>query len=117
MDVGALYAAALGFEEREKLMVFYERACGARSARAYFRSGRRASGPARTSWSKISATGSTRSSRPSTISNELLTGNRIFKQRNVDIGESASRTPGPGFLGRDGARLGGGLGPAPFAAL
>ena len=31
MDVGALTPPLWGFEEREKLMVFYERACGARS--------------------------------------------------------------------------------------
>ena len=30
MDVGALTPPLWGFEEREKLMVFYERACGAR---------------------------------------------------------------------------------------
>ena len=39
MDVGALTPPLWGFEEREKLMVFYERACGARLHAAYFRTG------------------------------------------------------------------------------
>ena len=47
----------------------------------------------------------------------LLTDNRIFKQRNVDIGVVARRRLGLGFLGRDGARLGRCVGPAQGAAL
>lgn len=39
MDVGALTPPLWGFEEREKLMVFYERACGARLHSNYFRPG------------------------------------------------------------------------------
>jgi len=39
MDVGALTPPLWGFEEREKLMVFYERACGARMHAAYVRPG------------------------------------------------------------------------------
>ena len=39
MDVGALTPPLWGFEEREKLMVFYERACGARMHADYFRPG------------------------------------------------------------------------------
>jgi NADH-quinone oxidoreductase subunit D len=39
MDVGALTPPLWGFEEREQLMVFYERACGARLHAAYFRPG------------------------------------------------------------------------------
>jgi NADH-quinone oxidoreductase subunit D len=39
LDVGALTPPVWGFEEREKLMVFYERACGARLHAAYFRPG------------------------------------------------------------------------------
>ena len=39
LDVGALTPPLWGFEEREKLMVFYERACGARMHAAYFRPG------------------------------------------------------------------------------
>ena len=39
MDVGALTPPLWGFEEREKLMVFYERASGARLHANYFRVG------------------------------------------------------------------------------
>ena len=39
MDVGALAPPLWGFEEREKLMVFYERACGSRMHAAYVRPG------------------------------------------------------------------------------
>src|ERR1700754_590030 len=39
MDVGALTPPLWGFEEREKLMIFYERASGARLHSAYFRPG------------------------------------------------------------------------------
>jgi NADH-quinone oxidoreductase subunit D len=39
LDVGALTPPLWGFEEREKLMIFYERACGARLHAAYFRPG------------------------------------------------------------------------------
>src|SRR6202007_122995 len=39
LDVGALTPPLWGFEEREKLMGFYERASGARMHSAYFRPG------------------------------------------------------------------------------
>ena len=39
MDVGALTPPLWGFEEREKLMVFYERVSGARMHANYFRPG------------------------------------------------------------------------------
>jgi NADH-quinone oxidoreductase subunit D len=39
MDVGALTPPLWGFEEREKLMVFYERASGSRMHANYFRPG------------------------------------------------------------------------------
>src|ERR1700732_5235121 len=39
MDVGALTPPLWGFEKREKLMVFYERASGSRMHAAYFRVG------------------------------------------------------------------------------
>ncbi|RYE54068.1 MAG: NADH-quinone oxidoreductase subunit D, partial [Rhizobiaceae bacterium] len=39
MDIGALTPPLWGFEQREKLMVFYERASGARMHAAYFRPG------------------------------------------------------------------------------
>ncbi len=85
LDVGALTPPLWGFEEREKLMVFYERASGSRMHAAYFRAG-----------------GVHQDLPPELIDDihgfcehfpkvlddieTLLTGNRIFKQRNVDIG-------------------------------
>ena len=85
MDVGALTPPLWGFEEREKLMVFYERACGARLHANYFRPG-----------------GVHQDLTPALIDDiekwaiafpaicddieGLITDNRIFKQRNVDIG-------------------------------
>ncbi|WP_457648624.1 NADH-quinone oxidoreductase subunit D [Profundibacter sp.] len=86
MDVGALTPPVWGFEQREILMVFYERACGARLHANYFRPG-----------------GVHQDLPPKLIEdiddwavNEfpqfmedldgLLTENRVFKQRNVDIG-------------------------------
>ena len=39
LDVGAMTPLLWGFEEREKLMEFYERACGARLHANYFRPG------------------------------------------------------------------------------
>ena len=85
MDVGALTPPLWGFEEREKLMGFYERASGSRMHAAYFRVG-----------------GVHQDLPPKLIDDieafcdpflkvcddleELLTDNRIFKQRNVDIG-------------------------------
>ena len=85
MDVGALTPPLWGFEEREKLMVFYERASGSRMHAAYFRPG------------------GVHQDLPSKLIDDiyefcdpflkvcddletLLTGNRIFKQRNVNIG-------------------------------
>jgi NADH-quinone oxidoreductase subunit D len=85
MDVGALTPPLWGFEEREKLMVFYERASGSRMHSAYFR------------------TGGVHQDLPPQLIDDietfceefppvlddiegLLTNNRIFKQRNVDIG-------------------------------
>ena len=85
MDVGALTPPLWGFEEREKLMVFYERASGSRMHAAYFRPG-----------------GVHQDLPPKLVDDiyafcdpflkvlddieGLLTNNRIFKQRNVDIG-------------------------------
>ena len=85
MDVGALTPPLWGFEQREKLMVFYERASGARMHANYYR------------------VGGVRQDLPEALVRDILawcdqfprlcddletliTGNRIFKQRNVDIG-------------------------------
>ena len=85
LDVGALTPPLWGFEEREKLMVFYERASGSRMHAAYIRPG-----------------GVHQDLPPELVADiyafcdpflkvcddieGLLTDNRIFKQRNVDIG-------------------------------
>jgi NADH-quinone oxidoreductase subunit D len=84
MDVGALTPPLWGFEEREKLMVFYERASGSRMHANYFRPG-----------------GVHQDLPPKLIDDiwafcdpflkvcedldNLVMENRIFKQRNVDI--------------------------------
>ncbi len=85
MDVGALTPPLWGFEEREKLMVFYERVSGSRLHANYFRPG------------------GVHQDLPPGLAEDilkfcdhfltvlddietLLTENRIFKQRNVDIG-------------------------------
>lgn len=85
LDVGALTPALWGFEEREKGMEFYERVCGARLHANYFRPG----GVARDlpaglmddmmEWVE---------ELPKFLNDmeSLLTDNRIFKQRTVDIG-------------------------------
>ena len=99
LDVGALTPPLWGFEEREKLMGFYERASGSRMHAAYIRPG-----------------GVSRDLPPDLIRDmiafcqpcrdmmdhleELLTENRIFKQRNVDIGTvSAKEAQAWGFSG------------------
>jgi NADH-quinone oxidoreductase subunit D len=46
LDVGALTPPLWGFEEREKLMVFYERASGSADARSLFPPRRCSPGPA-----------------------------------------------------------------------
>jgi NADH-quinone oxidoreductase subunit D len=85
LDVGALTPPLWGFEEREKLMGFYEQASGSRMHANYFRPG-----------------GVHQDLPPQLIDaieafcdpflkvlddiDSLVMGNRIFKQRNVDIG-------------------------------
>ena len=85
MDVGALTPTLWGFEEREKLMGFYERVSGSRLHANYFRAG---------GVHKDLPIGLDKdiskfcNSFPRIIDDleTLLTDNRIFKQRNVDIG-------------------------------
>ncbi|BDW84415.1 MULTISPECIES: NADH-quinone oxidoreductase subunit D [Roseicyclus] len=85
MDVGALTPPLWGFEEREKLMIFYERACGARLHAAYFRPGgvHQDLPP-----ELIDDIDTWADEFPKALADidTLLTENRIFKQRNVDIG-------------------------------
>jgi NADH-quinone oxidoreductase subunit D len=85
MDVGALTPPLWGFEEREKLMIFYERASGSRMHANYFRPG----GVHQDLPQKlIDDIGDFCEYHPKVLDDieGLLTGNRIFKQRNVDIG-------------------------------
>ena len=85
MDVGALTPPLWGFEEREKLMIFYERACGARLHAAYFRPGGVHQDISNELLEDIDTWAE---AFPKVIDDidTLLTENRIFKQRNVDIG-------------------------------
>lgn len=85
LDIGALTPPLWGFEARERLMIFYERASGSRMHAAYIRPG-----------------GVHQDLPPELLEDiwafcdpfltlcddieGLLTENRIFKQRNVDIG-------------------------------
>jgi NADH-quinone oxidoreductase subunit D len=85
LDVGALTPPVWGFEEREKLMVFYERACGARLHAAYFRPGGVHQDLPQDLIDDIEAWCDPFLGVVDDISG-LLTDNRIFKQRNVDIG-------------------------------
>ena len=84
LDVGALTPPLWGFEEREKLMVFYERACGARLHAAYFRPGGVHQDLPEDLISDIDKWAD---DFPAVLNDidGLLTENRIFKQRNVDI--------------------------------
>ena len=84
MDVGALTPPLWGFEEREKLMVFYERACGSRLHAAYFRPGGVHQDLPQDLLDDIMAW---TMEFPDVLDDidGLLTENRVFKQRNVDI--------------------------------
>jgi NADH-quinone oxidoreductase subunit D len=85
MDVGALTPPLWGFEEREKLMVFYERASGSRMHAAYFRPGGVHQDLPQKLIDDIGAFCDPFLKVVDDIEG-LLTENRIFKQRNVDIG-------------------------------
>ncbi len=85
LDVGALTPPLWGFEEREKLMIFYERACGARLHANYFRPG----GVHQDLPEKlVDDIEEWAIEFPQALADidALLTENRIFKQRNVEIG-------------------------------
>ncbi len=84
LDVGALTPPLWGFEEREKLMVFYERASGSRLHANYFRPGGVHQDLPPMLLDDIYAwCGSFR--KVLADIDALLTPNRIFKQRNVHI--------------------------------
>jgi len=86
MDCGALTPPLWGFEEREKLMVFYERASGARLHANYYRPGGVHQDLPPALLDDIHAWCGT---FPKVLDDihGLLTESRIFKQRNVDIGK------------------------------
>tara|TARA_A100001011_G_scaffold372960_1_gene431878 strand:- start:1695 stop:2870 length:1176 start_codon:yes stop_codon:yes gene_type:complete len=85
LDVGALTPSLWGFEERETLMTFYERVSGSRLHANYFRAGGVHQDLPRGLDEDIAKFCA---KFPKIINDleTLLTDNRIFKQRNVDIG-------------------------------
>jgi NADH-quinone oxidoreductase subunit D len=85
LDVGALTPPLWGFEEREKLMIFYERASGSRMHAAYFRPGGVHQDLPVKLIEDIAAWCDPFLKVVDDL-DALLTPNRIFKQRNVDIG-------------------------------
>ena len=99
LDVGAITPSLWGFEEREKLMEFYEAASGARLHANYYRPG----GVNRDLPAGLDARiADWAETFPKFIDDleELLTGNRIWRQRTVDIGVmSAEQALAWGFTG------------------
>ena len=85
LDVGAITPSLWGFEEREKLMEFYEAASGARLHSNYFRPGGVGRDLPDGLAERIAAWAETFPKFIDELS-ELLTANRIWKQRLVDIG-------------------------------
>ena len=85
MDVGALPPFLWGFEEREKLMEFYERVSGARLHAAYVRPGGVAFDLPHGLLDDIFKWATQYSSRVDEIE-EVVTGNRIWKQRTINVG-------------------------------
>lgn len=99
MDVGALTPFLWAFEEREKLMEFYERVSGARMHAAYFRPGGVSQDLPMNLLHDIYVFIKQFGSRLDEIE-ELLTNNRIWKQRLVNIGVvSATQALNWGFSG------------------
>jgi NADH dehydrogenase (ubiquinone) Fe-S protein 2 len=99
MDVGALTPFLWGFEEREKLMEFYERVSGARLHAAYVRPGGVAFDLPHGLLEDIFKWATQFSSRVDEIE-EVITGNRIWKGRTIDIGVvSAKEALDWGFTG------------------
>jgi NADH-quinone oxidoreductase subunit D len=99
LDVGAITPSLWGFEEREKLMEFYEAASGARLHANYFRPGGVSRDLPAGLEERIAAWAE---GFPKFLGEleELLTNNRIWKQRTVDIGVmSAEAALAWGFSG------------------
>jgi NADH dehydrogenase (ubiquinone) Fe-S protein 2 len=85
LDVGAMTPLLWAFEEREKLMEFYERVSGARLHSAYIRPGGVSQDLPLGLCEDIYQFASHFTQRVDEIE-EMLTGNRIWKQRLVDVG-------------------------------
>jgi NADH dehydrogenase (ubiquinone) Fe-S protein 2 len=85
MDVGAMTPFLWAFEEREKLMEFYERVSGARMHAAYIRPGGVSADIPLGFLDDLYIFTSQFNTRLDEIE-EMLTGNRIWKERLVDIG-------------------------------
>ena len=85
LDVGAMTAYFFGFEEREKLMEFYERVSGARMHAAYFRVGGVNEDIPKGMIKDIIKNMEQLKERLDEIE-ELLTENRIWKERLINIG-------------------------------
>ncbi len=85
MDVGAMTPFLWSFEEREKLMEFYERVSGARMHAAYFRPGGVSADIPLGLLNDIYMFVEQFTIRLTEVE-EMLTDNRIWKQRLVDIG-------------------------------
>ena len=99
MDVGAFTPFLWGFEEREKLMEFYERVSGARMHAAYVRPGGVAQDLPSGLLKDIFLFIEQFANRIDEIE-EMLTNNRIWKQRLVNIGVvSAEEAMNWGFTG------------------
>ncbi len=99
LDVGAITPALWAFEERENMMQFYDRVCGARLHANYFRPG----GVAFDMPDGLAEDMATYFGTFNKFVDDLeglLTDNRIFKQRTVDIGVvSAKDALAWGFTG------------------
>ena len=99
LDVGAITPSLWGYEEREKLLTFYEAVSGARYHGNYFRAG----GVYRDLPAGLEEQiGAWADTFPKFVDDleTLLTGNRIWKQRTVDIGVmSAEEAMAWGFSG------------------
>ena len=99
MDVGGLTPFLWGFEEREKLMEFYERVSGARLHAAYVRPGGVAFDLPHGLLDDIFNWATQFSSRVDEIE-EVVSGNRIWKERTIGIGKvSAKQALGYSFSG------------------
>jgi NADH dehydrogenase (ubiquinone) Fe-S protein 2 len=99
MDVGAITPMLWSFEEREKLMEFYERVSGARMHAAYFRPGGVSQDLPLGMLEDIYTFAEQFANRLDEVE-ELLTDNRIWKQRLIDVGVvSAKDAMDWGFTG------------------